>query len=364
MTTDVARTTDTRLQRRRAAHARVAPALSAMSEAELRELLAAATPLGSGIGGETLRTQVAGEDVFVKKIPVTELELLPDHVGSTANLFELPLCYQYGIGSAGFGAWRELAVHTMTTAWVLDGDFPGFPVTYHVRTLMEPGGVYADRDQQERAKRLEWFIQRWDESAQVRERLLALEQAPANAVVFMEFIPGVLDGWLHERIAEGGDALDAALALAAAELEAGAAFMRSRGLAHFDAHRANVLTDGAHLYFADFGLSTSSSFALSPEESSFFDRHADYDWALTMTELVNAVGSALRSEELFFELAADYARPGANPDRLPAASAALIRRYAPVAQRFNAFFRDLIQGPKTLPYPAEELRSARATPSS
>jgi hypothetical protein len=335
-----------------------------MSEAELRELLGAATPLGSGIGGETLRALVAGEDVFVKKIPVTELELLPAHVGSTANLFELPLFYQYGVGSSGFGVWRELAVHTMTTSWVLDGAFPGFPVTYHVRTLMEPGGVSAGRDAQERGKRLEWFVSRWDGSPRVRDRLVALEQAPANMVVFMEFIPGQLDGWLRERLAEGGDALDAALALAAGELEAGVEFMASRGLAHFDAHRGNVLTDGAHFYFADFGLAISNSFALSPEESAFFDQHADYDWMLTMTDLVNAAGSALRGQDAFFELAVDYARPGANPDRLPAASAELVRRYAPVAQRFNAFLWGLSQGPKTLPYPAEELRSARATPSS
>ncbi|WP_406418196.1 hypothetical protein [Streptomyces sp. NBC_01614] len=34
---------------------------------------------------------------------------------STANVLRLPAYFHHGIGSPGFGAWRELAVHTMTT---------------------------------------------------------------------------------------------------------------------------------------------------------------------------------------------------------------------------------------------------------
>lgn len=360
-----------RLARRRAAHATVSRALGSLSEGELRELLAASTPLGAGIGGQTLRTRVAGHDLFVKKIPVTELELLPDRVGSTANLFDLPLFYQYGIGSSGFGVWRELAVHLLTTSWVLDGSFPGFPLTYHVRTLMEPHGAISggpERDPDVRAKELEDLVSRWEGSVAVRARLQALERAPANLVVFTEFIPWRLNTWVGERVAEGGSALDAALALAAEELEAGAEFMSSRGLVHFDAHRGNVLTDGAHFYFADYGLALSDSFALTPEEALFLELHADFDWMVTMADFVNSVGSALRGEERFFELAADYARPDANPDRLPASSAALIRRYAPAAVQLRTFIRQLLAGSKTTPYPAEEfaaeVRRAKAIASS
>jgi len=46
----------------------------------------------------------AGAPVFVKRIPLTHLERRPEHAGSTANLFGLPVCYQYGVGSTGFGA--------------------------------------------------------------------------------------------------------------------------------------------------------------------------------------------------------------------------------------------------------------------
>jgi hypothetical protein len=251
---------------------------------------------------------------------------------------------------------------------VLDGSFAGFPLAYHVRTLINEKGESRNRDPDERAKQLEFSVQRWEGSTTVRQRLLALESAPASIVVFMEYIPWRLNAWVRERVAEGGDALDAALALATVELEAGAEFMASRGLIHFDAHRGNVLTDGSHFYFADFGLALSETFALAPEEAAFLDLHADYDAMMAMADLVNSVGSALRGEDRFFSLASDYAQPGANPDGLPAESAALIGRYAPAAVRLNTFVWELVDRSTSAPYPAEEfaaeLRRAKAIPSS
>ena len=51
-------------------------------------------------------------------LPLTDLELQPAHRHSTANLFGLPPYYHYRIGSCGFGSWRELEAHRMTTEWV------------------------------------------------------------------------------------------------------------------------------------------------------------------------------------------------------------------------------------------------------
>lgn len=73
-------------------------------------------------GGKSALISIDEIPVFVKKIPLTELEQLPQNFMFTANLFDLPLCYQYGIGSAGFRAWRELATHIMTTNWVVTGE--------------------------------------------------------------------------------------------------------------------------------------------------------------------------------------------------------------------------------------------------
>lgn len=69
---------------------------------------------------------------------LTDPERQPEHVRSTANLLELPVFCQYGIGTIGgpgSGAWRELAVHTMTTNWVLAAEYEGFPLMYHWRVL-------------------------------------------------------------------------------------------------------------------------------------------------------------------------------------------------------------------------------------
>ena len=106
------------------------------SDSRLRELVDAATQVGPGIGGATLLLKGDGTPVFVKQVRLTDLERQPENVGSTANLFDLPFFCHYGVGTIGgpgFGAWRELAAHTMTTSWVLAGEHEGFPLIYHGR---------------------------------------------------------------------------------------------------------------------------------------------------------------------------------------------------------------------------------------
>ncbi|WP_201844997.1 hypothetical protein [Myceligenerans indicum] len=83
---------------------------------------------GAGIGGQAVLLEVEGTPVFVKQVRLTDLERRPQNLHSTANLFDLPMFCHYGVGTIGgpgFGAWRELAVHTMTTDWVLAGDHEG-----------------------------------------------------------------------------------------------------------------------------------------------------------------------------------------------------------------------------------------------
>src|SRR5437867_1786265 len=63
--------------------------------------------------GTTETLDVGGTPVFVKRIPVTDLEL--EHRYSPRNLYRLPTFYHYGIGSAGFGVFRELLAHVKTT---------------------------------------------------------------------------------------------------------------------------------------------------------------------------------------------------------------------------------------------------------
>jgi hypothetical protein len=123
------------LAERIAAREVVSQALEALGDEELAGLLAGGREMGTGIGGATVELDVEGVRVFAKKIPLTDVEMLPGNWMSTGNVFGLPTFYQYPVGSAGFGAWREVAAHTMTTDWAIGGGFDGFPLTYHWRVL-------------------------------------------------------------------------------------------------------------------------------------------------------------------------------------------------------------------------------------
>lgn len=120
----------------------VSTALALLGDHQLGQLVATAQAIGSGIGGTSALLDIAGAPVFVKRIPLTDLERDPDNVMSTANLFGLPAFCHYGVvevGGPGFGAWRELAANTMTTNWVLAKQSEAFPLMYHWRVL--PGAA-------------------------------------------------------------------------------------------------------------------------------------------------------------------------------------------------------------------------------
>jgi hypothetical protein len=105
----------------------VSTALSLLSDGRLGELVDGAEVIGSGIGGASTVLDIGGVPVFVKRIPLTDLERRPENVRSTANVFWLPAFCQYGVGGPGFGAWREVAANVMATNWVLAGQNEAFP---------------------------------------------------------------------------------------------------------------------------------------------------------------------------------------------------------------------------------------------
>ena len=111
-------------------------------------MLADGKAMHKGIGGTSLQIEINNTPVFVIKVPLTDLELQPENYMSTANIFNLPMCYQYGIGSTGFGAWRELAAHVMTTNWVITGQCPNFPIMYRWRILKDiDSKIISDEEQ-------------------------------------------------------------------------------------------------------------------------------------------------------------------------------------------------------------------------
>ncbi|MFI0977223.1 protein kinase family protein [Streptomyces sp. NPDC021093] len=349
--------TGTTAEARSAAYSAVSTSLALRSDRKLTELLDAAAPLGSGIGGRSALLEIDGTPVFVKRVPLTEQELRPEHARSTADVFGLPVFCQYGVGAIGgpgFGVWREAAVHTMTTNWVLAGQHHGFPLTYHWRVLpdAEPAPLPEELADVDRV------VEYWGGEPGMRRRLEALQKSPASLVLFLEYLPQTLHTWLTEQLRAGDEvAADRACAMVERELEAGVSFMNDRGLLHFDAHFQNILTDGHRLYFTDYGLALSSRFDLSPGEADFFDRHRTYDRAYALSYLVNWLISGLygykRAErEALIRALADGERPPAGP---PGATALLVR-HAPLAAVVTDFIGRVEKEDRGTPYPAEEIR--------
>lgn len=334
--------------------------LSLLSDRQLGDAVAAADPIGFGIGGRSAELDIDGTRVFVKRIPLTEVETRPENARSTANLFGLPMFYQYGVGSAGFGAWRELAVHTMTTNWVLGNQYAGFPLMYHWRVLPDsPPEGFADE-----FGSIDGAVAHWEGSPAVRERLEAIGRSSSSVVVFLEHVPQTLATWLsghRDAAPKSGDSspypwVEEALAR-------GAAFMSSHGLVHFDAHFRNILTDGQLLYFADFGLALSSDFELSEAEAEFLSTHLAYDRYYTSSHLLRyhlpdgTRGGMAHDAFLHAWIA------GRQPDHVPPEIAAIIERNAGAAVILDNFHRCLLTGSKRTPFPAAEIERARAAAS-
>ncbi|WP_327092069.1 protein kinase family protein [Nonomuraea sp. NBC_01738] len=314
--------------------------LSLLSDHALAGLVAGAAPRGTGIGGTRAELDLDGTKVFLKRIPLTDLERRPEHVRSTANLFGLPLFYQYGLGSAGFGAWRELAAHLMTTNWVLSGACDGFPLLYHWRVLPDtPSGDYLSEEAIDR------FLGRWDGSPAVRQRLEALGAASASVVVFLEHVPQTLAEWLTgRRDAEPYQ-------WAARELARVAVFLRERGMVHFDGHMNNILTDGRRLLFADFGLASSLDFELAPAEAAFVTEHLTYDEVFAMSQVLRYAIEAVRGERTAEEFAVAW--QAGDRTGTPAGLATLLDRHLGDARILHHFHRNLLEHDLRTPFPAE-----------
>ncbi|MET9632315.1 serine/threonine protein phosphatase [Lentzea sp. NPDC006480] len=268
--------------------------LAQQSDSSLVSLLERGKALGSGAGGGPVLLDVDGTPVFAKRVPLTDRELARPF--STANLFGLPVICQFGIGSPGFGAWRELAANQLVSGT------PGFPALHHFRVL--PGRppvapLYADIDQ---------ACARLGGSLEIRARLTELAAATHSLVLFFEHIPFAIREWLTvERVPELERQLDGIVPA-----------LRSFGLLHLDIHFGNIRTDGSRVYLADFGLATSPRFDLDPVEREFARVHAGHDAELVAVHLVNYLKEA------------------------GVAESELLTRLEPTAARLNAFYARLM----------------------
>ncbi|MET9890397.1 protein kinase family protein [Streptomyces sp. NPDC006465] len=338
------------------AYGAVGARLSLLSDRRLADAVASAPSLGSGIGGRSAQMEIEGIRVFVKRVPLTDIELRPEHARSTRNLFDLPLFYQYGAGSAGFGAWRELAAHAMTTGWVLRNEYAGFPLLYHWRILPDSAPVgFADG-----LGGVEGAVAHWEGSAAVRRRLEAIGRSSFSLVLFLEHVPQTLAAWLSGardavRPEQGGES---PYLWVEDQLLRGTEFMSARGLVHFDAHFANLLTDGRQVYFADFGLASSRDFELSAEERVFLTEHLVYDRSYGPNHLLrHHLPDGVRGGSDHGAFLSDWLE-GRRPVDVPPDIAGILDRHAPHAMVLDDFHHRLLTRSKLTPFPAAEVERA------
>jgi len=252
--------TDNDWQIRRDRYHEVNVRLAQTDNRQLDDMLGKSASSGGWGGTHTIKVGV--DKVFVKRLLLTELEY--KNLFSTANLYDMPTYYNYGVGSAGFGAFRELVTHVKTTSWVLDGSHANFPIMYHYRivpTAGEPTVLGEERHQE--------YIRYWGSNSGIDRYIRERCKATHEVIVFLEHFPHVLYHWLPKNLDKTESLTN--------EMLATTEFLRAKGIIHFDAHFGNIVTDGVHPYLTDYGLALDGSFSLSAEERRFFKRHRDYD---------------------------------------------------------------------------------------
>jgi hypothetical protein len=296
-----------------------------------------------GVGGGSVILDIDGVSVFAKRIPLTDRELA--NPGSTANLFDLPVYCQYGVGGPGFNGWRELAANLIVTDAVLAGETQSFPVIYHWRVLPGRSPVAAEHAD------IDTVVAALDDCPAVRARLEALAAAACSLVLFCEYIPHPMPDWLRENPEDKAATVER-------QLSQIAMFLRDRQLLHMDGHFGNMRTDGERIYLSDFGLATSPHFDLSAVERDFAECHVAHDEGYAAMRLVNwlvtdvcgvpvpAEGGPVARNEYVVQCAA-----GHIPDDMPPVVAAILTRHAPAAAKMNAFYWRLFGGDIHAEYP-------------
>lgn len=251
-------------------------ALAATSDADIAAKLNQAKQVHDGIGGTAVKLEIGGVPVFAKKIALTDLEMQNPH--STRNLFDLPVYYQYGVGSSGFGVWRELEAHKMSTQWVLDGECPNFPLMYGFKVVPRDKQTEPINEEELRIR-----TEYWGGSKEVEARLQAIHNAKYDVVLFLEHAPQNLCQYMGPQASEGAYTTRPDMKMIETDIKATTDFMAKKRMLHFDTHHGNIVTDGQRLLITDFGLAISLDFELSAAEQKFYAENQGYDQVLALS---------------------------------------------------------------------------------
>lgn len=338
-------------------YAKASSELSLLDHDRLAQVIAEGRFLGSGIGGSVLAIEISGIPVFVKKIPLTDLERESKNILSTENLYELPLPLLYGIGdigSTGFNAWRGLCSHILATGWVLADESSHFPLLYHWRMLPEltPPKLCEEHLDIPRA------VSYWDGSEAFRKRLEAGRNCSASLVLFQEFFPHTLRPWLDYRLSNHSSAERESLDFIERDLHTITDFLKTRGFVHMDAHFSNFVTDGQQLYLTDFDLALSSRFQLTGAETAFLEQHCDYDRFYALTSLVHRVASHINGAENVNQTLREFTLGRVQSQKVGPYAMGVLGKYAKGAILMKEFIRKFGAESRSTVFPRAELEVA------
>ncbi|OCH99178.1 hypothetical protein A8135_07985 [Legionella jamestowniensis] len=323
----------------------VSNTLACMSNNQLQQALSTGKAMHTGIGGASIQIEIEKIPVFVKKVPLTALELKPENFMSTANLFNLPMCYQYGIGSAGFNAWRELAAHVMTTNWVISGLCPNFPMLYSWRIM--PNSL--NQIDLSYWGSTENYLDYWGNNEYIKDRVESLSKANSSILLFLEHFPKNLYQQLND-ILSSGDELHTIKYLEKLNqsFETVFKFMQDHSFLHMDAHFRNILADEDNIYLSDFGLALSKNFDLTRTELNFINNHKLYDRCSYSLNLLHGVLTSYAGEGNWDKTLNDYLINKLSitlSDKI----LSVLSNHASVAEKMHRFYKE-IQKDKSTPY--------------
>jgi hypothetical protein len=353
---------DNSLQRRRKLYFTLSSEIAQIDNARLGSLLGGSKTRSSY--GENHTIGVGRSKVFVKRVPVTDLEY--ENMFSTRNMYDLPTYYNYGLNSAGLGVFRELVTHIKTTNWVLEGASAAFPLLYHYRIIPFVG----DRAELDPERHTE-YVAYWGNDANVGRYILDRATANYELVLFLEYIPDTVDAWLLDNPASASFIIARALPVIT--------FLRDNGILHLDSHFHNMLTDGKQVYLSDFGLALDRSFDLTPAERQFYRQNSYYDYGNLLWGLQSPLAHAYRNlpDSAKDGIAREYGlSPAAGSDALmpvllnnveALASSDTLRldrqyltclvKYRPIIALMNDFHATMLRNPaKDTPFDGTRLR--------
>ncbi len=183
--------TNNPLELRRRKYFEISSLISRLDRKQLNLLFDQSKSNESSTGWGTNHILVFGQSkVFVKCVPVTDFEY--ENLFSTKNLYHLPPTYNYGFSSTGLGVFRELITHLKTTHWVLEGAIANFPLMYHYQ-ILPVAQKYSDP---------EIDLERWGNHANVKKYVLDRIDSRYELVLFLEYIPYVLELSTGQKLAK------------------------------------------------------------------------------------------------------------------------------------------------------------------